>query len=120
MYRQGQTKIKKEIVMTNTAINQSQFISMFENAKRQFVWNTATKGLVGQLRGDERRFNPVTAVAYVTNAGRYYPNTKRGTVSAARSLGMNLHLAMAIYQRENMGHSQVINGKLRRTVARTG
>jgi hypothetical protein len=41
-----------------------------------------------------------------------FPTTKRGTLRAARALGITEGLALAVLSRSNRGHAQIVRGKM--------
>lgn len=95
-------------------MNQSEFLEVLSSVYSSYSWQYTNNRLTGTAkRGDVKGsvFNPVTAVAYKLSA-TYYPNTKRGTLQAARSLGMTTELATAVYSQSNRGHAQIVRGKM--------
>lgn len=100
-------------------MNQTQFLDALQNISESYSWSndrgehTATsnkRALKGVV------FNPVTAVAH-SITGQTFRNTKRDTQRAARAIKMDATLADAIYSRDNRGHSQVVNGKIRKVLS---
>ena len=94
-------------------MTQYDFLKTLNKVYRSYTWDYTDNRLVG-TRG-RRTFNPVTAVAYSVGYG-YNPPTKRGTLTAARSLGITTALANAVYSQSNRGHAQIIRGKMCDTV----
>lgn len=99
-------------------MNQVEFLAALSSVRGQYSWEYDSNRLVGTARRGAQKgqlYNPVTAVAESTRTGTY-PNTKRGTERAARSLGMTQELASAIYSQSNRGHAQIVRGKMLTTV----
>ncbi|MCW4040573.1 MAG: hypothetical protein NWE83_07455 [Candidatus Bathyarchaeota archaeon] len=99
-------------------MNQTEFLTALDAVSSRFNWVYSDNRLVGTGRRGAARgvtVNPVTAVALASGLGTF-PNTKRGTVRAARQLGMSQELALAIYSQSNRGHAQIVRGKMLDTV----
>lgn len=99
-------------------MNQYEFLNALANSYRQYSWDYADNRLVGVSRRGPTKglaFNPVTAVANSFGYGTF-PNTKRGTQRAARTLGITQELANAVYSQSNRGHAQIVRGKMLNTV----
>lgn len=100
-------------------MNQTQFLDVLRDVSESYSWtndrgdHTATSKKRA-LRGVV--FNPVTAVAH-SITGQTFRNTKRDTQRAAKAIKMDETLANAIYSRDNRGHSQVVNGKIRKVLS---
>jgi len=90
-------------------MNQNEFLNLLEKCSSGYNWEYVGNRLVG-TRG-ARNFNPVTAVAHSLTRS-YYPPTKRGTLQAAKKIGMTDSLATAIYSQSNRGHAQIVRGKM--------
>lgn len=100
-------------------MNQDSFISNFKAVSQEYDWRYVENRLIARF-GDHACqagviLNPVTAVT-LSRTGRIFPNTKRGTECAGRLLGITQELAMAIYSQSNRGHSQIIRGKLLKSI----
>lgn len=91
-------------------MNQNEFLTVLSNVAGNYSWHYYSDNRLLGVRGG-RTFNPVTAVAYSEGHGFFQPN-KRGTMSAARKLGITSNLANAIYSKSNRGHAQIIRGKM--------
>jgi hypothetical protein len=95
-------------------MNQYEFLESLQNFSREYSWKYTQNRLVGVgCRGKNRGrvFNPVTAVANSFGLG-YFPNTKRGILSAAKALGITQELANSVYSQSNRGHAQIVRGKM--------
>jgi len=90
-------------------MNQNEFLNLFEKCSGGYNWEYSGNRLEGPRAG--RVFNPDTAVAFTCNLG-YNPPTKRGTLKAARLLGISRALAMAVHSTSNRGHAQIVRGKM--------
>ena len=95
-------------------MTQEEFLTELSNVVTKYSWcydNNTIRGVV--LRGNDRGLtvNPVTAVARSTGLGNF-PTTKRGTLRAARALGITEGLALAVLSRSNRGHAQIVRGKM--------
>lgn len=95
-------------------MTQNEFLENLSNVSGQYNWDYYTdNSLLGVRNG--RTFNPVTAVAYSTGSG-FFPSNKRGTLQAARKIGISSGLATAIYSHSNRGHAQIVRGKMLQTL----
>ena len=95
-------------------MNQNEFLTMLSKVSGHYNWDYYTDNRLLGIRGG-RTFNPVTAVAYSQGHG-FFPANKRGTVSAAKKLGITTNLANAIYSQSNRGHAQIVRGKMLSTL----
>ena len=100
-------------------MNQAQFLDALRDVSAFYSWSNDRGGHTATsskraLKGVV--FNPVTAVAQ-SITGRTFRNTKRDTQRAAKAIKMDATLANAIYSRDNRGHSQVVNGKIRKVIS---
>jgi len=99
-------------------MNQTQFLEELQETTGNYLWSRVGTSYVAKSRKrslDGFVFNPVTAVAHKVT-GLKFKNTKRETQRAARAINMDSSLANSIYSKENRGHSQVVNGKIRRVI----
>ena len=95
-------------------MNQTEFLNVFSQVAGSYDWsydnnNLTAKVTRGKFRGST--VNPITAVTLTTQS-QYFPNTKRGTLQASRSIGISPQLALAVYSTSNRGHAQIVRGKL--------
>lgn len=95
-------------------MNQNEFLNTLSNVANNFKWDYYTDNRILGIRAG-KTFNPVTAVAHALTRN-YYPPTKRGTLQAAKKIGMTESLATAIYSQSNRGHAQIVRGKMLSTV----
>jgi hypothetical protein len=95
-------------------MTQNEFLTVLSNCVGSYNWDYYTDNRLLGIRGG-RTFNPVTAVAYSKGHG-FFPSNKKGTMSAARKLGITSNLANAIYSKSNRGHAQIVRGKMLSTV----
>jgi hypothetical protein len=102
-------KLTQEFFLGENHMNQNEFLNLFEECSSGYNWEYVGNRLVGTRGG--RTFNPVTAVAFICNLG-YHPPTKRGTLRAARLLGISQALATAVHSTSNRGHAQIVRGKM--------
>ena len=95
-------------------MKQKEFLSALSAISGGFDWEEVNGRMVSN--SGNRRYNPVTAVCE-SLTGAYYPDNKRGTLSASRKLGLSLNLALDVYKpSSNRGHAQVLRGKVNRAV----
>jgi hypothetical protein len=95
-------------------MNQNEFLENLANIAGKYSWDYYTDNrLLGIRNGNT--FNPVTAVAHSKGHG-VFPANKKGTLQAARKLGLSQSLANAIYSQSNRGHAQIVRGKMLSTV----
>src|SRR5210317_1060115 len=95
-------------------MNQNEFLTALSKVSNGYKWDYYTDNRLLGVRGG-RTFNPVTAVAHSQGHG-FFPANKKGTVRAAKKLGMTTNLANAIYSQSNRGHAQIVRGKMLSTV----
>lgn len=95
-------------------MNQNEFLTVLSNVAGNYNWDYYTDNRLLGIRGG-RTFNPVTAVAHSQGHG-FFPSNKRGTMSAARKIGITPSLAGAIYSKSNRGHAQIVRGKMLSTL----
>jgi len=95
-------------------MNQNEFLTTLSKVSSGYKWDYYTDNRLLGVRGG-KTFNPVTAVAHSLGHG-VFPTTKRGTLQAARKIGMNSNLATAIYSQSNRGHAQIVRGKMLSTL----
>jgi hypothetical protein len=95
-------------------MTQNEFLTALSTVANGYNWDYYIDNRILGIRGG-KTFNPVTAVAHSLH-GTYYPQTKRGTLQAARKLGMTVSLATAIYSQSNRGHAQIVRGKMLKVV----
>ena len=99
-------------------MNQYEFLESLESVANSYSWDYVDNRLVGISRRGKTKgmsFNPVTAVANSFGLG-VFPSTKRGTLRAARVLGLTEELANAVHSQSNRGHAQIVRGKMLNTV----
>lgn len=95
-------------------MNQVRFLEVLSSVKQFYNWTYVDNTLIGEGRRGKYKgvqFNPVTAVASCLHLG-YFPNTKAGTIRAAKAVGVTKELAGAIYSASNRGHAQIIRGRM--------
>jgi hypothetical protein len=91
-------------------MNQNEFLTTLARVSGSYKWDYYTDNRLLGVRGN-KTYNPVTAVAHSLGHGTF-PTTKRGTLQAARKIGMTQNLANAVYSQSNRGHAQIVRGKM--------
>ena len=100
-------------------MTQEDFLTELSGVFSKYEWtyvNNTLQAIVKRGKDKGLVFNPVTAVARSTRLG-CFPNTKRGTLRAARVMGITEQLALAILSRSNRGHAQIVRGKMLEALA---
>jgi len=95
-------------------MTQEEFLNELSTVFTKYNWtyeNNTVQAVVRRGKDKGLVCNPVTAVARSTGTGTY-PNTKRGTLRAAKALGITEQLALAVLSRSNRGHAQIVRGKM--------
>ena len=95
-------------------MTQEEFLNQLGQVFNKYKWSyekNLLKGMVSRGNNKGMSFNPVTAVARSTGVG-VFPSTKRGTLQAARALGITKELALAVISSSNRGNAQIVRGKM--------
>ena len=104
---------KFNIFLGKVVMTQDEFLTELSTVLSKYEWTYVNNTLQAVVRRGKDKglvFNPITAVARSTRVGTY-PNTKRGTLRAARALGVTEQLALAVLSRSNRGHAQIVRGR---------
>ena len=100
-------------------MTQEEFLTELSGVFSRYEWtyvNNTLQAVVRRGRDKGLVCNPITAVARTTGTGTY-PSTKRGTLRAAKALGITEQLALAVLSRSNRGHAQIVRGKMLEALA---
>ena len=100
-------------------MTQEAFLTELSGVFSKYEWTYVNNTLQAVVkRGKDKGLvcNPITAVARSMRLG-VYPSTKRGTLRAAKSLGITEQLALAVLSRSNRGHAQIVRGKMLEALA---
>jgi hypothetical protein len=95
-------------------MTQEEFLTELSAVFNKYEWtyvNNTLQAVVRRGKDKGLTCNPITAVARSTGVGTY-PSTKRGTLRAAKALGITQELALAVLSRSNRGHAQIVRGKM--------
>ena len=95
-------------------MTQEEFLTELSGVFCKYEWtyvNNTLQAVVKRGKVKGLVCNPITAVARTTGIG-IYPSTKRGTLRAAKALGVTEQLALAVLSRSNRGHAQIVRGKM--------
>jgi hypothetical protein len=109
VFRSKMMCVQNQTQTKGKAMTQDKFLNSFAEVARNVNWNYEKNRFTSQT--PDGKMNPVTFLAK-SMTGKVYPATKRGTLRAARSIGVTQELASAIYCSSNRGHAQIIRGKI--------
>ena len=101
-------------------MNVSDFCKQLWNISTAYHWDVDNSNrVVATIQSGPRRgftLNPITALAHKHGCG-FFDNTREGTESAARYLGLSRSFARNVYSAilasDNRGNTQVLRGRIR-------
>lgn len=95
-------------------MNVSQFYNKLGGLS-EYDWKIEGRNIIS-VAEDNRVFNPVTAIALLSNVGTFL-NNKKSTLKAATALGLPRAFAAQVYDASrgtsNRGNVQVVRGRIR-------
>ena len=95
-------------------MNHTEFLNQLELVSNSYTWTHDGTTLFGIAKNGHSRglkYNPITALARSTRLGDFSYN-RRGTVAAARALGLSGKTVASILSSNNRGNAQVVRGRM--------
>lgn len=98
-------------------MKESDFLNELMVVKNSYKWEIRDNQIVGAaLNGRDRGlYNPLTALCRTKRRGKFRTNLKESR-RAAKALNVPVSVASAVVSKSNVGHSQVLKGRIRKVL----